>query len=46
MQLDVDVSPPANIIRVRLTLTHGTFDLDPSDLLTLTSKPCLILPEI
>ncbi len=32
MQLDIDVSPPANIMGLRLTLTHVTFDLDPSDL--------------
>ncbi len=32
MQLDVDVSPPAAIISLRLTLTHVTFDLDPCDL--------------
>ncbi len=30
-QLDVDVSPPANIT-FRLTLSDVTFDLDPSDL--------------
>ena len=28
MQLDVDRSPPANIMTLRLTLTHMTFDLD------------------
>ncbi len=27
MQLDVEVSPPANRISLRLTLTHMTFDL-------------------
>ena len=32
MQLDVDVSPPANIMTLRLGLTHVTFDLDPHDL--------------
>ena len=31
-QLDVDVSPPANIMSFRLTLTHMTIDLDPRDL--------------
>ncbi len=31
-QLDVDVSPPANITCVGLTLTHATFGLDLSDL--------------
>ncbi len=31
-QLDVDVSPPANIIIFRLALTHMTFDLDSRDL--------------
>ncbi len=29
MQLDVDMSPPANIMTVRWTLTHVSFDLDP-----------------
>ncbi len=29
MQLDVDVSPPANIITFRLTFTYVTFDFDP-----------------
>ncbi len=28
MQLDVDVSPPANLMTFRLGLTHVTFDLD------------------
>ena len=28
MQLNVDVSPPANIMTLRLCLTHVTFDLD------------------
>ncbi len=32
MQLDVDVSPSANILSICLTLTKVTFDLDPSDL--------------
>ena len=32
MQLDVDVSPPANIMTLRLGLTHVTSDLDPCDL--------------
>ncbi len=32
MQLDVDVSPPANIMAFRPGLTHLTFDLDPRDL--------------
>ncbi len=32
MQLDVDVSPPANILTLRLGLTHVTFNLDPFDL--------------
>ncbi len=27
MQLDVEVSPPANRMSLRLTLTHMTFDL-------------------
>ncbi len=27
MQLDVEVSPPANRVSLRLTLTHVTFDL-------------------
>ncbi len=27
MQLDIDMSPPANIMTFRLTLTHMTFDL-------------------
>ncbi len=31
MQLDVDMSPPANIMTFRLTLTHVSFDLDPCD---------------
>ena len=31
-QLDVDVSPPANIMNFRLGLSHVTFDLDPRDL--------------
>ncbi len=34
MQLDVEVSPPANIMSLSFTLTHITFDLDPS------SCPC------
>ncbi len=32
MQLDVDVSPPANIMTFGPGLTHLTFDLDPRDL--------------
>ncbi len=32
MQLDVGVSPPANIMTFRPGLTHFTFDLDPCDL--------------
>ncbi len=32
MQLYIEVSPPANITNLRITLTHVTFDLDPSDL--------------
>ena len=32
MQLDVDVSPPANIMNFCQTLTHMTFDPDLSDL--------------
>ncbi len=32
MQLDVDISPPANITTFRLDLTYMTFDLDPRDL--------------
>ena len=32
MQLDIDMSPPANIMTLRLGLTHLTFDLDPRDL--------------
>ena len=28
MQLDIDVSPPANIMRLRQTLTKVTFDLN------------------
>ena len=32
MQLDVDVSPPANIMTLGLGLTHVTFDFDPHDL--------------
>ncbi len=32
MQLDVGVSPPANIMAFRPGLTHLTFDLDPRDL--------------
>ncbi len=32
MQLDVNKSPPANIMTFRLGLTHVTFDLDPCDL--------------
>ena len=32
MQLDVGVSPPANIMTLRLGLTDLTFDLDPRDL--------------
>ncbi len=31
-QLDVDVNPPANILSLRLILTHVTFDLYPSEL--------------
>ncbi len=31
MQLDVDVSPPANIMTLRLDLTNVTFDLDMHD---------------
>ncbi len=34
MQLDIDVSPPANIIIIKLTVTHVTFDLDLSDMWT------------
>ncbi len=32
MQLDVDMSPPANDITFTLGLIHVTFDLDPRDL--------------
>ncbi len=32
MQLDVDVSPPANIMTLTLGLTYSTFDIDPHDL--------------
>ena len=32
MQLDVDVSPPANTVTFRLGVTHVTFDPDPRDL--------------
>ncbi len=32
MQLDVDMSPPTNIMTFRLGLTNMTFDLDPCDL--------------
>ncbi len=32
MQLDVDVSPPANIMTFKPGLTYLTFDLDPCDL--------------
>ncbi len=32
MQLDIEVSPPANIASLSLTLIHVTFDPDPSDL--------------
>ncbi len=32
-QLDVVVSPPAFVWNPHFTLTHVTFDLDPSDLL-------------
>ena len=32
MQLDIGVSPPANIITFKPGLTHLTFDLDPLDL--------------
>ncbi len=32
MQLDVGVSPPANIMTFRPGLTYLTFDLDPRDL--------------
>ncbi len=31
MQLDVEVSPPANILSICLSLTKVTFDLDPCD---------------
>ncbi len=31
-QLDVDESPPANIMTFRLTLTQVTFDLNSRDL--------------
>ncbi len=33
MQLDVDVSPPANIMTFKPGLTYLTYDLDPRDLL-------------
>ncbi len=33
MQLDVEVSPPANIMTFWLGLTHVTFDLDSCDAL-------------
>ncbi len=32
MQLDVDMSPPANSITFRLGLNHLTFDLDSRDI--------------
>ena len=32
MQLDVDVSPPANIMTSKPGLAYLTFDLDPRDL--------------
>ncbi len=32
MQLDVDMSPPANIMTFRLTVTHASFYLDSCDL--------------
>ena len=32
MQLDVDMSPPANIMTFKLGLTYLIFDLDPCDL--------------
>ncbi len=32
MQFDGDVSPPANIMTYRLTLTHVNFDLEPKDI--------------
>ena len=31
MQLDFDVSPSANIMTLRLTLSHVTYDFDPHD---------------
>ncbi len=52
MQLDVDVSPPANILSICLTLTQVTFDLNPSDLwpwtkwpLTLTHVTLTLIPS-
>ena len=32
MQLDVDVSPPGNIISLKTYIDYMTFDLDPCDL--------------
>ncbi len=32
MQLDIDVSPPANIMTFKPGLTYFTFDLDPRNL--------------
>ncbi len=32
MQPDVDVSPLANIVTIKLTLTYVTFDVDPYDI--------------
>ena len=45
MQLDVEVSPPANRKSLRLTLAHVTFDFDLSDLLPRPMLPA-IFPEI
>ena len=46
MQLDVDVSPPANIMTLRLCFTHVTFDLDPHDLWSWPLWPFMTLGAV
>ena len=46
-QLDIDVSPPAFLWDPYLALTNVTFDLDPCDLLALSSnKMCIPIPNL
>ena len=40
------MSPPANIIRLRLTLTHVTFDLDPMTMAIRASKDYKIRQKV